>query len=159
VDVYADAPTTAQAIALANGAVTGFAKLVNQLPANSVPQSQRVEIRQLGSATGAMVDASASKSTAVLVFVGVFALWCCLVLFASRLRANLRSAKRAGDDDLFSSAEEPLHAFATQVMADDVSGGFAPVPNGGDADMDTDTGVNGASSHRAWTTTRVESRS
>ena len=38
VDVYAKAPTTAQAIALANGAVTGFAHFVSQLNANNVPQ-------------------------------------------------------------------------------------------------------------------------
>ena len=99
VDVYASAPTTAQAIALANGAVTGFATFVNQLDPGKVPQSQGVEIRQLGQATGGIVDPTASKSIAVLVFLVVFALWCWFVLFASRLRANLRAAKLGRADE------------------------------------------------------------
>ena len=89
------APTTAQAISLANGAVTGFANFVNQLDGNNVPLGKRIEVRQLGGATGGMVDPSASKKIAVLVFFGVFAMWCGVVLFVSRLRAQLRAAKLA----------------------------------------------------------------
>jgi hypothetical protein len=159
VDVYADAPTTAQAIALANGAVTGFASFVDQLPANNVPKSQRVEIRQLGQATGGMVDASASKSTAVLVFVGVFALWCCIVLFASRLLANLRTAKRGDVDSVFAFEGEPLHGFTEPAVADDLAGEFASAPDADDADVAANGGVNGVASRRAWTTTRVQSGS
>lgn len=108
VDVYASAPTTAQAIALANGAVTGFATFVNQLNPGKLPQSEAVEIRQLGQATGGIVDPTASKSTALLVFVAVFAIWCWLVLFVSRQRANLRAAKEGhADADLASATPEP----------------------------------------------------
>ena len=100
VDVYAEAPTTAKAIALANGAVTGFANFVNQLDANNVPLVKRIQVRQLGGATGGIVDAGASKKIAVLAFLGILAVWCVLVLWVSRLRAELRAARQAGDDEL-----------------------------------------------------------
>ena len=104
VDVYAQAPTTAKAIALANGAVTGFANFVNQLEANNVPLSKRVQVRQLGPATGGMVDAGASKKIAVLAFFGVLGMWCVAVLFVSRLIGELRVAKHSGTDDLFTAS-------------------------------------------------------
>jgi hypothetical protein len=106
VDVYAEAPTTAKAIALANGAVTGFAKFISQLDGNNVPPAKRIEVRQLGGATGGIVDATASKKVAVLIFVAVLAIWCGIVLFVSRLRAQLRAAKKGGADDLFAVPEE-----------------------------------------------------
>jgi hypothetical protein len=108
VDVYAQAPTTKQAIALANGAVTGFASFMTQLKANNVPAGDRVEVRQLGPATGAVVDPSAGKSIAVLVFLGVLAIWCCLILFVSRLRTDLRATKRSRGDEFFPSQEPEL---------------------------------------------------
>ncbi len=98
VDVYAQAPTTEQAIALADGAVTGFAEFINHLNANHVPRGQRIEIRQLGQATGGIVDPGAGKKIGVLVFLVVFAMWCSFVLFVTRVRAELRAAEqtRAG---------------------------------------------------------------
>ena len=113
VDVYAEAPTTAQAIALANGAVTGFANFINQLDANNVPLGKRIEVRQLGRATGGIVDSGASKKIAVLIFFAVLAMWCGVVLFVSRLLAQLRAAKKNGADDLFDVLEDeltPAHA-------------------------------------------------
>jgi hypothetical protein len=108
VDVYVEAPTTAQAIALANGAVTGFANFINQLDGNNVPLSKRIEVRQLGGATGGIVDPGASKKIAVLIFFAVLAMWCGVVLFVSRLLAQLRAAKRNGADDLFAVPEDEL---------------------------------------------------
>ena len=129
VDVFAEAPTTAKAIALANGAVTGFANFVNHSDAANVPAARRVEVRQLGGATGGIVDAGASKKIAVLAFFGILAVWCLLVLWVSRLRAELRAAKQADSDDLlvthahdlspgvepegFSPAAEPARSSAT----------------------------------------------
>lgn len=152
VDVFAKAPTTAQAIALANGAVTGFANFVSQLNGTNVPQAKRVEVRQLGGATGGVVDSSASKSIGLLVFIGVFAVWCWIVLLMSRVRANLRAAKRGGADDLLAVPERPLpHAPA---VADDLPL-FAPT---GDA-LDGSGDLSGRLPHRAWATTRLKSRS
>jgi hypothetical protein len=127
IDVYAAAPTTSQAVALANAAVTGFATFVNQLNAGNVPQSQRVEIRQLGQATGGMVDPTASKSMAVLAFVGVFAVWCWLVLFVSRFKANLRAAKNGrGHEASAIPLEEPTDELGAHPAAKNHPGVTAP---------------------------------
>ena len=106
VDVYAQAPTTAQAIALANGAVTGFATFVNQLNAKqrlrwasasrSVLWARRLE------ASSIRVRARRSRSS---LLRGIRSL-VLVVLFVSRLRANLRAAKRSGVDDLFRVPED-----------------------------------------------------
>lgn len=97
VDVYAQAPTVKQAIALANGSVNGFGAYLDQIERQSnVPINARVQARELGTATGGMVNPGASKKIAALVFVGVFALLCWLVLFADRFRAQLKAARSAG---------------------------------------------------------------
>lgn len=157
VDVYADAPTTTQAIALANGAVTGFANFVNQLNANNVPQGERILVRQLGQATGGMVDPSASKKIAVLAFIGVFAVWCCLVLFASNLRANLRAAKERDVGDLLTVPEDPFPAGGATTVADDLPR-YTPEAVAHNGHVNTSAGVNGKPLHRAWATTRGQSR-
>jgi hypothetical protein len=94
VDVYAEAPTTKQAIALANGAVNGFGAYIADLEArNTIPAGHRIEVRQLGGATGGVVDAGASKTLAAMVFVAVLVLWCGLVLLVPNLRGQLRAAQ------------------------------------------------------------------
>jgi hypothetical protein len=118
VDVYAQAPTTAQAIALANGAVTGFANFINQLDANNVPLGKRIEVRRLGVATGGIVDSGASKKMAALVFFAVLALWCGVVLFVKRLLADLRAAKQNGTDDLFAGPEQEPPRIAAPAVDD-----------------------------------------
>ena len=155
VDVYAQAPTTAKAIALANGAVTGFANFVSNLNATDVTQNERILVRQLGQATGGVVDPSAGKSIALLLFVGVLALWCCIVLFVSRLSANLRAAKWDGIDDPFAVAEESLPTATTPASANDLPL-FAPTAGADEAGVDRNAGVNGRSSHRVWATTRIQ---
>ena len=71
---------------------------------------------------GGIVDPTASKSIAVLVFLVVFAIWCWFVLFASRLRANLRAAK-LGRADEFPIVPEPdlLHEFGAPHFAGDLA--------------------------------------
>ena len=109
IDIYAQAPSTKQAIALANGAVSGFAKFIEQLDGDSVTHGQRINLTQLGPATGGTVDATASKKIAVLIFVGVLAAWCALVLSVSRLRAQIRAAENGGDD-LFDAPSQRVAA-------------------------------------------------
>jgi hypothetical protein len=88
VDIYAQAPTAGQAIKLANGAVTGFATYLKTLQVQgSVPNGQRVEIRQLGSAIGGVVDSSASTKVAGRVTIVVLLLWCGGILFVAKLKA------------------------------------------------------------------------
>lgn len=91
VDIFARAPTTQEATRLADGAVTGLARYLNDLEAREgIAATRRVDIRQLGNATGGVVNPGANKKVAFLVFVIVFLLWCGLVLFAGRVRAGLR---------------------------------------------------------------------
>lgn len=88
VDIYAQAPTASQAIALANGAVAGFATYLKSLQVQgSVPNGQRVEIRQLGSAIGGMVNSGASNKIAAMVGFVVLLLWCGGILWTTKLRA------------------------------------------------------------------------
>jgi hypothetical protein len=108
VDVNAQAPTTKQAIALANGAVTGFANFIDHLNATGVTQVRRVEVRRMGLATGGIVDPGAGKKIGILAFVAVFALWCGILLYVDRLKADLRAAKH-------SRAVLGVHAGITQT--------------------------------------------
>ena len=96
VDIYADAPTTRQAVALANGAVKGFTEYVDSLEAQGgVPVNRRIDIRQLGGATGGVVNPGAGKTFAVLIFLVVCLVWCALLIFVTNLRQQLRAAKAA----------------------------------------------------------------
>jgi hypothetical protein len=89
ITIDAQAPTTGQAIALANAAAVGLQQYVAQLEnAGKIPPKSRVTIRHLGSANGGVVDGGISKSLAALVFLAVFLLWCVLVLVAARFREN-----------------------------------------------------------------------
>jgi hypothetical protein len=93
VDIYSQAPTTQQAISLANGAVSGFSTYLKKLAGNNVPEAQQVTIRQAGQATGGVVDPSAGKSLAAIIVAVTFLAWCALVLFVSNLRAQIRAVR------------------------------------------------------------------
>lgn len=127
VDIYAQAPTSSQAIALANGAVRGFATYLKSLQVQgSVPDGQRVEIRQLGSAIGGMVNSGASKKIAVMVAFVVLLLWCGGILWVAKLRAAW-----AGRSNPKATAE----AQADEVPAQDQLADPWPAA-GADADLE-----------------------
>jgi hypothetical protein len=93
ITIYAQAPTTAQAVALANGAVAGLKQYVASVEtANRIPPHSRVVIRQLGPANGSVVDGGISVALMAIVFVATFLLWCILMLAGSRLRENWRAS-------------------------------------------------------------------
>jgi hypothetical protein len=93
VGIYAQAPTTAQAVTLANAAVAGLTDyVVNLENAGNVPGARRVVIRQLGQATGSVDAPSASKTLAGLAFVGVLVLWCLLILVGERFVSAWRTS-------------------------------------------------------------------
>lgn len=100
IGIAAQAPRTAQAIKLANAAAAALQQYVANLQtANNIPASQRVVIRQLGSATGGVSDAGISGSLAALVFIAVLAAWCVAVLVLGRFRETWQIAagvKRSG---------------------------------------------------------------
>jgi hypothetical protein len=106
VDIYAQAPTTEQAVALADAAVTGFAGYLRTLEdQTSINAGQRIQVRQLGTAVGGAVDPSASKKIAALIGLAVLLLWCANILLVERLRGNAPqhrgSAATAADGDPF----------------------------------------------------------
>ncbi len=111
IGISSQAPTTSQAIALANAAAIGMQRYVaNTEAANKVPPASRVVIRQLGPAHGGVADAGIRKSLALIVFCGVFLLWCILMLVSSRfLEAWRASASQLVRPDASGDAydEEP----------------------------------------------------
>jgi hypothetical protein len=98
ITINTQAPTTAQAVALANASATGLQHYVASVEsAAGLPTNSRIVIRQLGPATGAVVDGGISKTLMVIVFLAVFALWCVLVLMAGRFREVWREGAAAQD--------------------------------------------------------------
>jgi hypothetical protein len=91
--INSQAPTTRQAVALANAAAAGLRNYVTAVETTEgVPPHKRVRIRQLGFAHGAVVNGGIRKSLAVIVFVLVFLLWCVLILVFDRFRKNWRAS-------------------------------------------------------------------
>jgi hypothetical protein len=89
ITINAQAPATKQAIALANAAAAGMQRYISSVEdVNKVPQSSRVAIRQLGPASGGVVDPGVRKSLAGLVFFFVLGIWCVLMVVVSRFRQS-----------------------------------------------------------------------
>jgi hypothetical protein len=87
ISIYTQAPTTAQALALANASVAALTTYVNQLQAREVvPAPDRVLVRTIGPASGGIVNGGIRKKVAGLVFIAVFLGWCVLMLVCARLR-------------------------------------------------------------------------
>jgi hypothetical protein len=108
IGIFAQAPTTQQAITLANAAALTLAQYVKNLQAtDNVPPQSRVVIRQLGRASGGVADSGISKALALMVFVGVFLLWCILILMTVRFRANWRSSRVELEADTDGADAEP----------------------------------------------------
>lgn len=95
VGIFAQAPNTGQAIALANAAAWALSDYVANLQGtNKTPASQRVVIRQLGSAKGGVSDSGIKLSLAFLAFLVTFFVWCVLVLLVSRMRVTWRASAK-----------------------------------------------------------------
>lgn len=121
IGIYAQAPTTAQAIALANGSVKAISHFVGNLQSSgSVPAPAELTFRQLGPPVAAVVDGGIGKKLMVIVFVGVFAFWCILMLVAMRFRENWRLSANAPSDDEFEEFAGPSVAPAgVRVIGED----------------------------------------
>ncbi|HXC45420.1 MAG TPA: hypothetical protein VNU24_02345, partial [Solirubrobacteraceae bacterium] len=99
IGIYAQAPNTRQAVALANASAAALAQYVATLAkTGNTPPAQRVVIRQLGSASGGVVDGGISKAVAFLTFLGVFVLWCVLVLVGGRFLETWRATATIYDE-------------------------------------------------------------
>jgi hypothetical protein len=143
IGIFAQAPTTAFAVSLANAAVTGVQRYLAGLEVSEgVPPRLRVVIRPLGAAHGAVDNGGIAKSLALLVFGGVLALWCVLVLVVDRFAKNWRASRtlyadlRAGPEQIGSPAD--ASALANGGISSNSRGlestlSDAPVRSNGDA--------------------------
>ena len=93
ININAQAPTTKQAVALANAAALAMHRYVAEdVSVGAIAPPSRVVIRQLGAANGAVVDGGISKQLFVIVFGLVFTLWCVLMLAVPRALAMWRDS-------------------------------------------------------------------
>jgi hypothetical protein len=93
IGIFAQAPATGQAVALANASATSLVAYITGIEnANHVAPQERVVVRQLGPASGGVVDGGISKSVATMAFVAVFVLWCLGIMIVTRFRAHWRAS-------------------------------------------------------------------
>ncbi len=98
VSVFAQAPTEAEAIDLANAAPRALRTYINRIQQQQrTPASRRVVIRKLGEATGGVVNAGANIQIGMLVFIIVFGAWCMLLIPAQTIARGWREANPYGD--------------------------------------------------------------
>lgn len=130
VGIDSQAPTTSQAIALANAAASGLQRYVAQLQKSAkVAAGSRVTIRQLGTANGSVDNAGISKTLAALVFVLVFLLWCVMLLVGARFLASWRrTGELLGGSP--SSVGSPDDERLDESSTADVTAEFEQVTNG-----------------------------
>jgi hypothetical protein len=107
-DIYSQAPTTAAAIRLANGAVAGLQEYLRNIAVSQhLSPAQRVTLLQLGAAAGGVVTGHLNYELFLLTFLVVFVIGCCTVVFISRARQGWKSA--GGGDRLASAlTSDPL---------------------------------------------------
>jgi capsular polysaccharide biosynthesis protein len=97
ISVYAQAPTGAEAMQLADAVPAALQSYVRSIQnAQNTPPKRRVTIRRLGDATGGTVNAGVNVQIALLVFVVVLIFWCLLLIPAHTIAKGWRSS---GDDD------------------------------------------------------------
>jgi hypothetical protein len=97
ITTIAQAPTTAEAVRLANASVRGLRRYLERPQlTQGVPLPRRVAVQQLGRAQGGVtIPAGTGRSVAVLAFLGVFGALCVLILVLSGLRRSVLKARFA----------------------------------------------------------------
>jgi hypothetical protein len=123
ITINAQAPTTKQAIALANAAASGMQRYISDVEgSNSVPQGSRVAIRQLGPASGSVVDPGVRKSLAGLVFLVVLGLWCVMMIVVTRFRQSWTASAPGSVPAGRAPAEAEADAEPAEADADPQAG-------------------------------------
>lgn len=93
VTVFAQAPTEMEAEVLATAAPAALRSYIDGIQdRQNTPVSRQVEIRQLGEATGGVVNKGANLQIATLVFLVVLGGWCMLLIPARTIARGWRSA-------------------------------------------------------------------
>lgn len=91
VSVFAQAPTEREAKTLATAVPAALSSYIDGLQVRqSTPSSRQVEIRQLGEATGGVVNKGANLQIATLVFLVVLGGWCMLLIPARTIARGWR---------------------------------------------------------------------
>jgi len=99
VSVFAQAPSKAEAVALADAAPRALRVYINEIQARQdTPDDRRVVIRKLGDAEGGVVNEGANLQIALLVFIVVLGGWCMLLIPAQTLARGWRDADVYGDE-------------------------------------------------------------
>jgi capsular polysaccharide biosynthesis protein len=99
VTVFAQAPTADEAHRLADAAPEALSSYISHIQeVQKTPIERRVEVRQLGDATGGVVNGGANAQIAVLVFFVVLVLWCLLLIPAHTIARGWRSHDDDDDD-------------------------------------------------------------
>lgn len=92
--IYAQAPTPAEAVRLADAVTPALREHLRERAARAGGDPrQTVRLDQLGRARGGVINAGAVPQIAVLTFLVVFGLCCCLFLAASRARRGWIAAR------------------------------------------------------------------
>jgi hypothetical protein len=129
IGIYSQAPTTAEAVRLAEASVQALKQYLAGLQSSeNIPPQSRAVIRQLGSANGHVVDGGIGKALACIVFLSVFLFWCVMSLVVVRFRQSWRESAvlaEQGDDresdsqpaivDLDSPRNGPKEAAGAEV--------------------------------------------
>ncbi|HEY1284733.1 MAG TPA: hypothetical protein VGF04_01475 [Solirubrobacterales bacterium] len=89
--VYAQAPTTPEALRLANAVPVALRRYIDGLQdSQDTPQQRRVQVRRLGTASGGVVNKGADIQIALLVFLVVLVGWCMLLVPAHTIAQGWR---------------------------------------------------------------------
>ena len=92
-DIYAQTPTAKSAEALANAAVDRLqAYLADLAQSESTPEAQQIQLLQLGTARGVVINESVHWQVAFVVFILTLALACATLIFLSRISLGWRLA-------------------------------------------------------------------
>ncbi len=91
VDVYATAPTAAEAEQLANGTIDGMKDYLRDLAAvQRIAPGKQVHLEQLGRAKGGVIDPGISRKVALLLFFLALAASSAMTLWVVRIRRGWR---------------------------------------------------------------------
>lgn len=100
ITVFAQAPTSEEAIALADAAPEALQSYVGKIQeTQKTPEKRRVTLRQLGDASGGTVNSGANLQIAILVFVVVLILWSLLLIPARTIAKGWRETPDPDDRD------------------------------------------------------------
>ena len=91
ISVFAQAPTQDEAVRLATAVPAALSTYIERIQAQQqTPAGRRVDIRELGNATGGVVNGGANAQIAALVFIVVMVGWCMLLIPAHTIARGWR---------------------------------------------------------------------